>query len=137
MNNPERFFISLGLIVILSFNIQSQPVSKERTMAAMELANRYFMEKWPDVGKTIITERERPSNIWTRGTYYEGLMALYKLKPDPEYLKYAVNWGEFHKWGLRNGVKTRNGDDQCCGQTYIDLYLMDRSKDERIRDIKT
>jgi hypothetical protein len=63
MNNPERFFISLGLIVILSFNIQSQPVSKERTMAAMELANRYFMEKWPDVGKTIITERERPSNI--------------------------------------------------------------------------
>jgi len=137
MNNPERFFISLGLIVILSFNIHSQPVSKERTMAAMELANRYFMEKWPDVGKTIITERERPSNIWTRGTYYEGLMALYKLKPDPEYLKYAVNWGEFHKWGLRNGVKTRNGDDQCCGQTYIDLYLMDRSKDERIRDIKT
>jgi hypothetical protein len=33
------------------------------------LANKYFMEKWPDVGKTIITERERPSNIWTRGTY--------------------------------------------------------------------
>ena len=137
MNNSVKYFISLGFIVLLSINIQAQPVSKEKTMASMVLANRYFMEKWPDVGKTIITERERPSNIWTRGTYYEGMMALYKLKPDPEYLKYSVNWGEFHKWGLRNGVKTRNGDDQCCGQTYIDLYLMDRSKDERIRDIKT
>ncbi len=97
-------------------------------MSAMVLANKYFMEKWPDVGKTIITERERPSNIWTRGTYYEGLMALYKLNPDPAYLNYAVSWGEFHKWGLRNGITTRNGDDQCCGQTYIDLYLMDPSK---------
>jgi rhamnogalacturonyl hydrolase YesR len=110
----------------------SQPVSKDQTMAAMVLANRYFMEKWPDVGKTIITERERPSNIWTRGTYYEGLMALCRLNPDPAYLNYAVSWGEFHNWGLRNGVKTRNGDDQCCGQTYIDLYLMDRTKEERI-----
>jgi unsaturated rhamnogalacturonyl hydrolase len=111
-------------------------VSRDETMKAMVLANKYFMEKWPDVGKTIITERERPSNIWTRGTYYEGLMALYKLNPDPAYLSYAVNWGEFHKWGLRNGITTRDGNDQCCGQTYIDLYLMDTSKEERIRDIK-
>ncbi|MBW6499854.1 MAG: glycoside hydrolase family 88 protein [Bacteroidales bacterium] len=114
----------------------SQLVSKEKTVTAMILANKYFMDKWPDVGKTIITERERPSNIWTRGTYYEGLMALYGLKPDPSYLDYAVRWGEYHKWGLRNGITTRNGDDQCCGQTYIDLYLMDPSKEERIRDIK-
>ncbi len=111
-------------------------VSKNKTMDAMVLANGYFMAKWPDVGKTIITERERPSNIWTRGTYYEGLIALYRLNPDPAYLNYAVSWGEFHKWGLRNGITTRNGDDQCCGQTYIDLYLLDPSKEERIRDIK-
>ncbi|HOK26637.1 MAG TPA: glycoside hydrolase family 88 protein [Bacteroidales bacterium] len=113
-----------------------KPLPKEKTLQAMVLANKYFMEKWPDVGKTIITDRERPSNIWTRGTYYEGLMALYKIKPDPSYLDYAIKWGEFHKWGLRNGITTRNGDDQCCGQTYIDLYLMDTTKKERIRDIK-
>ncbi|MFA5819753.1 MAG: glycoside hydrolase family 88 protein [Bacteroidales bacterium] len=105
-------------------------------MESMVMANKYFMEKWPDVGKTIITERERPSNIWTRGVYYEGLMALYKLNPDASYLNYAVSWGEFHKWGLRDGIKTRNGDNQCCGQTYIDLYMMDRYKEERIKDIK-
>jgi unsaturated rhamnogalacturonyl hydrolase len=125
------------LILVFSFtSLLSQTVSKEKTMTSMILANKYFMEKWPDVGKTIITDRERPSNIWTRGVYYEGLMGLYKLKPDPSYLDYAVRWGEFHKWGLRDGIKTRNGDNQCCGQTYIDLYLIDTTKKERIKDIK-
>ena len=113
-----------------------QAVTKEKTLEAMTLANKYFMEKWPDVGKTIVTDRERPSNIWTRGVYYEGLMALYKIKPEPSYLNYAVSWGEFHKWGLRDGVNTRDGNNQCCGQTYIDLFLMDNTKKERINDIK-
>ncbi len=128
------FVICFGCIASIALN--SQSVTKEKTMEAMVLANKYFMEKWPDVGKTIVTDRERPSNIWTRGTYYEGLMALYKLRPDQSCLDYMLKWGEFHKWGLRNGIKTRNGDDQCCGQTYIDLYLLDPSKTERIKDIK-
>jgi len=124
------------ILILLPISLSGQSVPKDRTMSAMVLANKYFMEKWPDAGKTIITERERPSNIWTRGTYYEGLIALYKLNPDPEYLNYAKSWGEFHNWGLRNGIQTRNGDDQCCGQTYIDLYLMDPSKEDLIKDIK-
>ena len=128
---------TLGIaLFIVSQTISAQTVSSAKTMESMVLANKYFMEKWPDVGKTIITERERPSNIWTRGVYYEGLMALYKLNPDPIYLKYALDWGEFHKWGLRDGIKTRNGDNQCCGQTYIDLYMLDRYKEERIKDIR-
>ncbi|MEI6950629.1 glycoside hydrolase family 88 protein [Paraflavisolibacter sp. H34] len=97
------------------------------------------MNTWPDPGKSIVTNRERPSNIWTRGVYYEGLMALYEVDPKKKerkkYYNYAVEWGEKHKWGLRNGITTRNADDQCCGQTYIDLYLIDK-KPERIRDIK-
>jgi unsaturated rhamnogalacturonyl hydrolase len=133
----RTLILSLFVLIILTPDLSGQSLPKDRTMSAMVLANKYFMEKWPDVGKTIVTERERPSNIWTRGTYYEGLMALIGLNPDPSYLKYAVSWGEFHKWGLRNGITTRNGDDQCCGQTFIDLYLMDRSNEERIRDIKT
>ncbi len=110
------------------------PAAKE-VLADMELANKYFMDKWPDPGKPIVTNKKRPSNIWTRGTYYEGLMALYGIDPQKAYYDYAVEWGEFHKWGLRNGNATRNADDQCCGQTYIDLYLID-PKPERIANIK-
>lgn len=105
-------------------------------MKTMRLTNEYFMNKWTDPGKSIITNRERPSNIWTRAVYYEGLMALHTIDPQKKYYDYAVEWGEKHKWGLRNGVTTKNADDQCCGQTYIDLYLIDK-KEERIKDIKT
>ena len=140
MDKINRLEITSSILLLMLFsisNLAAQTVSSsKKTMESMVLANKYFMEKWPDVGKTIITERERPSNIWTRGVYYEGLMALYKLNPDASYLNYAVSWGEFHKWGLRDGIKTRNGDNQCCGQTYIDLYMMDRYKEERIKDIK-
>lgn len=109
--------------------------NKKQVLKKMELANKYFMEKWPDPGKAIVTERKRPSNIWTRGVYYEGLMSLYKIKKRKPYYDYAVLWGEKHGWGLRDGVKTKNADNQCCGQTYIDLYRID-PKPERIKDIK-
>ena len=95
------------------------------------------MDKWPDAGKPIVTNRERPSNIWTRAVYYEGLIALYNIDKQQKYYDYAVQWGEKHKWGLRNGIETRNADDQACGQTYIDLYLLDKKQNpERIKDIK-
>jgi rhamnogalacturonyl hydrolase YesR len=129
--------VFLGFVIFaFSQTVSAQLIPKEKTMEAMVLANKYFMEKWSDVGKEIVTERARPSNIWTRGVYYEGLMALQKIRPDSACLSYAIKWGEFHKWGLRNGIKTRNGDDQCCGQTYIDLYMMNRFKEERIKDIR-
>jgi unsaturated rhamnogalacturonyl hydrolase len=124
-------FLSLSTSLIVA---QKLP-SKKATLAAMTLTNAYFMKKWPDTGKPIVTERTRPSNIWTRGVYYEGLMALYKLDPQKTYYDYAVAWGNSHKWGMRNGVYTRNADDQCCGQTYIDLYLIDKQA-IRIQDIK-
>jgi unsaturated rhamnogalacturonyl hydrolase len=130
-------FCLIAAFIFHSGRVTAQTVSSSTTMESMVLANKYFMEKWPDVGKVIITDRERPSNIWTRGVYYEGLMAMYKLNPDQSYLNYALSWGEFHKWGMRDGIKTRNADNQCCGQTYIDLYMMDRYKEERIKDIKT
>lgn len=123
-------------MIIVPPDLRGQLIHSDETMNALVVANKYFMDKWPDVGKTIITDRERPSNIWTRGVYYEGLMALYKINPDPAYLDYLLRWGEFHKWNLRDGVKTRNADNQCCGQTYIDLYLLDRYKEERIRNIR-
>lgn len=108
----------------------------DAVLAKVRSVNAYFMRKWPDPGKSIVTNRERPSNIWTRGVYYEGLMALHRVDRDARYYDYAVRWGEAHRWGLRSGTRTRNADDQCCGQTYIELYQID-PKPERIRDIKT
>src|ERR1700754_1384468 len=102
--------------------------SKKKIFKTLRLTNQYFMNKWPDAGKTIFTNIERPSNIWTRAVYYEGLLALYAVDKKKAYYDYAMQWGEKHKWGLRGGIRTRNADNQCCAQTYIDLYVMDGKK---------
>jgi unsaturated rhamnogalacturonyl hydrolase len=127
----------LLLAILLSVGVASaqQLPSKKEVMDKMVLTNAYFMKKWPDTGKTIITNKERPSNIWTRAVYYEGVIALYTVNPDRAYYDYAMSWGEAHKWGLNGGVKTRNADNQCCGQTYLDLYEKEK-KPEMIKDLK-
>ncbi len=128
--------IALVLLPMFAATVSAQELpERQEILDVMVKTNDYFMKKWPDVGKTIITNRERPSHIWTRGVYYEGLMALHQIYPKAEYYKYALDWGTFHEWGMRNGNTTRNADDQCCGQTYIDLYNMD-PQPERIRNIK-
>ncbi|SHI52290.1 Rhamnogalacturonyl hydrolase YesR [Tangfeifania diversioriginum] len=134
MKKTAILFFIFSLFSTFSANAQDLP-QRQKVLSDMLLANEYFMTKNPNVGKTLVTDRERPSNIWTRGVYYEGLMALHQVFPKKEFYNYAVDWAEFHNWGMRNGNTTRNADDQCCGQTYIDLYniLPDPA---RIKNIK-
>lgn len=134
--------IAILLIASMCADANAQKLPKKKAvLKQMRLTNQYFMNAWPDPGKSIFTNRERPSNIWTRGVYYEGLMELYRVEPKAKnrkvYYDYAVDWGEKHNWGMRSGTARdrQNADDQTCGQTYIDLYLIDK-KEERIRDIK-
>lgn len=127
---PMKMISATVALSAASLSAQELPKSGA-ILASMRVANTHFMEEWPDVGKTIITNRERPSNIWTRAVYYEGLMAFQAIAPDPRNYDYAVRWAEFHKWGMRSGDLTRNADDQCCLQTYLDLYKID-PKPERI-----
>ena len=133
----KRLFIFCFLFAAFS-DIQSQKLPKKKTiLKTLRVTNQYFMDKWPDAGKPIFTNIERPSNIWTRAVYYEGLMALYAIDKQKAYYDYALQWGDKHKWGLRAGIKTRNADNQCCGQTYIDMYLLDNKQHpERVKDIK-
>jgi len=131
--------IILATSLYFSPNTFSQKIpSKKAILKVAELANSYFMNKWPDPETEIpIPAKNKiyPSNIWTRAVYYEGLMALYNIDKKKAYYDYAVEWGDKHVWNLRGGITTRNGDNQACGQTYIDLYLLDK-KEERIKNIK-
>lgn len=126
--------VLLALIVPPSALLAADLPKPAAVLAKLRVANAHFMAEWPDPGKVIVTNRERPSNIWTRGVYYEGLMALQAVDPNPAFTAYAFKWGAFHQWGMRSGPRTRNADDQCCGQTYLDLYRLD-SKVEYIHDI--
>ncbi|MDW7692938.1 glycoside hydrolase family 88 protein [Flammeovirgaceae bacterium SG7u.111] len=131
MNYSKKITLFSAFIGILLSGACSTPkeevISQATILENMVLTNKYFMKKWQDVGKRIVTNRSRASNIWTRAVYYEGLMELHKIKEDPTFYKYAVDWGEFHQWDLRDGeTYTRNADNQCAGQTYIDLFLLEK-----------
>jgi rhamnogalacturonyl hydrolase YesR len=109
-------------------------------LQVLERVNRQFADKWPDPGAPIVVGGvSRPSNIWTRAVYYEGLLGLYAVDPQPQFVSYAVAWGEAHAWGLRdNDATTTNADNQCAGQTYLDLYELDGAQDaQRIAAIQT
>ena len=129
--------VSLLAVLLMTATLsqgQSLP-TRESILQKMTLANAYFMQKWPDPGIPVVGDKVRPSNIWTRASYYEGLMALYKIDPEKKYFDYAVAWGEAHKWGLAWKNDNRNADDMGCGQTYIDLYKLD-PRPERIKILK-
>lgn len=111
--------------------------SQGEILTSMRLANDYFMDKWPDPTVDIVTDKVRPSNLWTRATYYEGLMAMYGIDPLSRYYDYAVEWGEGHDWEpAYGGTYSRDADHHAAGQTYLELYEID-PQPQRILPIKT
>lgn len=110
--------LSLCCAAILAFPLSAQPTADE-VMQVTRLANDYFMSKYSDPTVPTNVKRVRPSSLWTRAVYYEGLMALYDIDPQQRYLDYTDKWASFHKWTPRNGITTNDADDQCCEQTYL------------------
>jgi unsaturated rhamnogalacturonyl hydrolase len=113
-------------------------------LGTLRSVNGYFMQHHPDPGQPSVAPSRpgeppklvtRPSNLWTRAVDYEGLMALYRIDRDPRYDDYAISWGESHHWDLIGGPATIHADNQCCGQTYLDLYAQD-PKPERIAELQ-
>src|SRR5690606_39909093 len=89
--------------------------TQQAVIKYLRTAIDYFMAKRPDPVKTIVTNKERPANIWTGGVYYEGLMAFYKIDKQKRYYDYAVEWAEKHHWKpVRGEVYTRQADNQKC-----------------------
>ena len=94
-------------------------------------ANDYFMQKYEDPTVPTNVNKVRPSSLWTRAVYYEGLMALYDIDPQQRYIDYTDRWASFHQWTPRNGINTCDADDQCCSQTYLMRYVQ-AGNDEKL-----
>ena len=100
--------------------------SKESVIAQARKVNDYFMNIYGDPGKVVpfpSRQRAYEGNIWTRAVYYEGLLALHSVDPQQKYLDYTKAWGDHFGWNMRyNQPTTRNADNYCCAQAYIDMY---------------
>ena len=120
--------IILALALFALANLQAQ--TPQEVLKVAQRANDYFMKKYSDPTVPTNVNKIRPSSLWTRAVYYEGLMELYKVDPQQRYIDYTDRWADFHKWTPRNGITTCDADDQCCEQTYLDRYMM--TKDEKM-----
>lgn len=108
-------FLCLPLIA------HAQPTPAE-ILEQLHRANTYFIQQHPDPTLPTFVKKERPSNLWTRGVYFEGLSALNRLDPTPLAISYMNQWANFHQWTPRNGTTTRDADDYCCCQAYLEMY---------------
>ena len=80
MKSRITLFLLAILFCMAGFARAQKLPAKKEIMDKMVLTNAYFMKKWPDTGKTIITNKERQSNIWTIGT---GIGALLRISAEP------------------------------------------------------
>lgn len=135
MNMMKRPLMTLSALLVLT--LLSLHTHAQEPIELAKRANDYFMAKWSDPSVPTNAKKLRPSNLWTRGVYYEGLMALHAIAPDNRYMDYVDKWGEFHKWGPYSGkLTTVDADHQCCAQTYFMRYQM-IGGDEKIEKCKT
>ena len=119
-------FICL-LAFVANLTISANADEAQQVLGLAHKVNDYFMQKYADPTEdTHVGGKTRPSSLWTRAVYYEGLTALYDIDPQPSYLDYIDRWTSYHQWTPRNGVKTTDADDQCCAQTYIWRYRMEK-----------
>ena len=97
--------------LVLSVAAQAQTTAAD-VLTVTRKANDYFMQKHnvPEAD-TYVHNKKRPSSLWTRGVYYEGLTALYEVDPQQRYIDYIDRWANYHQWTPRNGVKTTDADD--------------------------
>lgn len=116
----KKSIIALVALVGLTTTATAQ----NNVLESAQKTNNYFMMKYSDPTLPTNVKKVRPSSLWTRAVYYEGLMALNAIDPQQRYIDYATTWADFHKWTPRNGVNTLDADDQCCGQTYVELAAL-------------
>lgn len=59
---------------------------------------------------------------WARATYFSGLLHHYRLTREQRLLDYGIAWGNQNSWSIPGGVTTRNADNHCAGQAYLDMF---------------
>lgn len=129
--------ITLAIAFLGSSRAYAEPFSSSAIMATIEKVANYFMTSNPDVGaNSYVGGKERNSRIWTRGVFYEGLLNAYREAPHEDWLKYAVDWGNYHQWISCADNAKRHADFQCCGQAYLQLYMLDPTQKQRMSHIK-
>ncbi len=67
---------------------------------------------------------KRPTDDWTYGALYAGMMALGEVSDIPKYQDAMLAMGKAQEW--KPARRIYDADDQCVCQTYLQLYMQHR-----------
>ncbi len=119
----KRVIVFIIFTYTISALYSQEPLHRADVISVVQLVNDYWIDSHPDPG----------DNGWARSAYFTGNMAAYDILPQQKYLDYALFWAEQNHWAPAS--LSRNADDHCCGQTYIDLFKIETDT-SRIIQIK-
>ena len=94
MFNKKTLALLCLAFLLLAGNSWAQPLKQKEVLETLTKVNGYFMKKYADYRLPSFYKKMRPSNIWTRTVYYEGLLSLYSIYPLDEYYDYAYGCGQ-------------------------------------------
>src|SRR5215212_8017481 len=89
------------------------PLSRDAILDVMRRACDYQLDQ---------QAKTKFDNGWIRGAFYTGVMAAHRATGDAKYLDAATTWSEAAHYTPT--TRKKRADDQCCGQTYLELYLL-------------
>lgn len=123
-------YILLVILILLPLTATTAEKlpARQDVLKTLTKVNDKYLRDHPDPLRPIpyySRKKIYDANLWTRAVYFEGLMSLYSIYPENKLLDYATEWADGFKWGMKGDITTtRNADNYCCAQTYIDLYRL-------------
>ncbi len=99
------------------FDSSSHVFERDVILSMMLKANAYQ--------KTHPVMKENDRN-WQRGTWYTGVMAVYRATGDVRFLQQAMDWGKLHDWQV--GTEPYGANKLFCVQTWLELYSIKKDK---------
>jgi len=114
---------ALGLALgALAAEAPSPVFTRDAILAAMRKVNDYRLTQEP--ARKWDANPKAQGDDWIGGTYYTGVMALYRATGDKAVLDQAVAWAERGKWAPTSILGGPNS--LTCCQTYLELYAIQK-----------
>jgi rhamnogalacturonyl hydrolase YesR len=135
LDNTYEMNINLKNLTVISFLLI--PSCFSGLTRAQELPSGKTIEALAAISIDYEQEHKSLSNKWPYSEYFRGLYEYYKVSSDTANLNNVIRWGRANSWDLPKGKGAGNNSDIACAQAYIDLYLLDRYREERIKNVRT
>lgn len=116
MRNAFRSTAALVSLLLMAQMTSADEFSPDSIKSIMRKVARYSFQQYGGGTAAGINRN------WDGGTIYTGIMGVYRVTQDRQWLDSVDKWGANWGWTWGGGSSP---DDYCCLQTYCERYIVD------------